>query len=125
VTTAITIRELSPDRRVIRFDAIATELTATADRQALLRNRRFRRQVFEALDRLVLSPDGTPGLLSLDVFDTLLLRDGSSQLRRFGEIGARMAARVGTRHEAGGCTDRPAPWHARQLPGRTARGWLR
>jgi FMN phosphatase YigB (HAD superfamily) len=95
VTTAITIRELSPDRRVIRFDAIATELTATADRQALLRNRRFRRQVFEALDRLVLSPDGTPGLLSLDVFDTLLLRDGSSQLRRFGEIGARMAARVG------------------------------
>jgi hypothetical protein len=74
---------------------IVAELTATRDRQALFRNRRFRRQVFEALDELALTHDGTPGLLSLDVFDTLLLRDGSSQVRRFGEIGARMAARAG------------------------------
>jgi FMN phosphatase YigB (HAD superfamily) len=70
-------------------------LTATRDRSALFRNRRFRRQVFEALDEHALTHDGTPGLLSLDVFDTLLLRDGSSQVRRFGEIGARMAARAG------------------------------
>jgi FMN phosphatase YigB (HAD superfamily) len=86
---------LSPGRHLIRFDAIAAELTETADRPALLRNRRFRRQVFAALDDMLGAADGAPGVLSLDVFDTLLLRDGSSELRRFGEIGARMAAIAG------------------------------
>jgi FMN phosphatase YigB (HAD superfamily) len=95
VTSAITTKTLSPGRKLIRFDPIVAELTATRDRSALFRNRRFRRQVFEALDEHALTHDGTPGLLSLDVFDTLLLRDGSSQVRRFGEIGARMAARAG------------------------------
>jgi FMN phosphatase YigB (HAD superfamily) len=86
---------LSPGRHLIRFDAIEAELTSTRDRQALLGNRRFRRLVFDALERMICNEDGTPGLLSLDVFDTLLLRDGSSELRRFGEIGARMAQIAG------------------------------
>lgn len=84
-----------PGRRLVRFDRIETWLTEAPDRAALLRNRRFRRAVFEALDAALLPEDDTPGLLSLDVFDTLLLRDGSSEVRRFGEIGARMAACAG------------------------------
>jgi hypothetical protein len=73
---------------------IEAELTDTKDRTALLQNRRFRKLVFDTLDDL-LGANGEPGLLSLDVFDTLLLRDGSSEVRRFMEIGARMAARAG------------------------------
>ena len=92
-----TATELSPGRRLIRFDAIEAELFETRDRQALLGNRRFRRALFARLDDLLLDGDGRPGLLTVDVFDTLLLRDGSSQLRRFGEIGARMAALSGPR----------------------------
>jgi FMN phosphatase YigB (HAD superfamily) len=88
--------ELSPGRHLIRFDTIEAELAQTTDRQALLGNRRFRRALFARLDDLLLDDDGKPGLLSLDVFDTLLLRDGSSELRRFGEIGARMAAASGS-----------------------------
>jgi FMN phosphatase YigB (HAD superfamily) len=86
---------LRPGRHLIRFDVIEAELTATKDRQALLGNRRFRRMVFDSLDRMIGAEDGKPGLLSLDVFDTLLLRDGSSEVRRFGEIGARMAQIAG------------------------------
>jgi len=86
---------LSPGRHLIRFDAIEAELTATKDRQALFGNRRFRRLVFDALDSMVCAENGETGLLSLDVFDTLLLRDGSSEVRRFGEIGARMAQIAG------------------------------
>jgi hypothetical protein len=91
---AITIA-LSPGRHLIRFDRIEAELTRTADRQALLRNRRFGAGLRSARRLLGVLHDGKPGLLSLDVFDTLLLRDGSSELRRFGEIGARMAAASG------------------------------
>lgn len=87
--------EVSPGRHLIRFDTIEVELTGTTDREALLRNRRFRGRVFALLDEMLGSDLGDPGVLSLDVFDTLLLRDGSSELRRFGEIGARMAARLG------------------------------
>jgi FMN phosphatase YigB (HAD superfamily) len=86
---------LRPGRHLIRFDVIEAQLTATKDRQALLGNRRFRRMVFDSLDRMIGADDGKPGLLSLDVFDTLLLRDGSSEVRRFGEIGARMAQIAG------------------------------
>lgn len=83
---------LTPDRELIRFDSLEAELTDAANRDALLRNRRFRRQLFDRLDTMLGAGEGQPGLLSLDVFDTLLLRDGSSELRRFGEIAARMAA---------------------------------
>jgi FMN phosphatase YigB (HAD superfamily) len=100
MTSPITQTALSPGREVIRFDRIEAELTRTKDRQALLRNRRFRKLVFDTLDGLLGTADGDPGLLSLDVFDTLLLRDGSSELRRFGEIGAQMAARAGNETQA-------------------------
>jgi FMN phosphatase YigB (HAD superfamily) len=83
--------ELAPGRSLLRFDRIEADLTEAEDRTALLRDRDFRRRLFGILDAR-LGPDG---LLSLDVFDTLLLRDGSSELRRFVEIGAEMAARAG------------------------------
>jgi FMN phosphatase YigB (HAD superfamily) len=85
---------LAPGRRLIRFDAIETELSRTVDRLALLNDDGFRRRVFRALD-LRLAEHGDRAVLSLDVFDTLLLRDGSSELRRFVEIGALMAAHAG------------------------------
>jgi FMN phosphatase YigB (HAD superfamily) len=95
MTSPVTETSLSPGRSLIRFDGIAAELTDTKDRTALLENRRFRKLVFDTLDDLLGAKCGEPGLLSLDVFDTLLLRDGSSELRRFMEIGARMAALAG------------------------------
>jgi hypothetical protein len=49
-----------PRAHLIRFDAIEAELTETADRPALLRNRRFRRQVFAALDDMLGAADGAP-----------------------------------------------------------------
>ena len=79
---------LAPGRRLVRFDRIEAELTETPDRLALFQDRGFRQRLFSALDARI----GPDGLLSLDVFDTLLLRDGSSELRRFVEIGERMAA---------------------------------
>lgn len=95
MTSPVTETQLSPGRCLIRFDRIEAELTGTKDRSALLRNRRFRKLVFDRLDTLLGTGGDDPGLLSLDVFDTLLLRDGSSELRRFGEIGARMATLAG------------------------------
>ncbi|MCU4652175.1 hypothetical protein N8I71_05000 [Roseibacterium sp. SDUM158016] len=87
---------LAPGRRLIRFDGIAATLTDAPDREALLRDRAFRRRLFTALDARLTRRDGGPaGLLSLDVFDTLLLRDGSSELRRFVEVGEAMATHAG------------------------------
>lgn len=95
MTSLSRITVLSPGRQLIRFDQIEAELTETKDRHGLLRNRRFRRLVFETLDRKLEADGDAPGLLSLDVFDTLLLRDGTSELRRFGEIAGRMALATG------------------------------
>jgi len=82
-----------PARTEIRFDEIETALTEAEDRAALFADPTF----VERLALRLAPPDGGRGVLSLDVFDTLLLRDGSSELTRFHEIAARMAAIAGAR----------------------------
>lgn len=70
-----------------RLDALETELTEAADRAALFADRGFAARLADRLDTLC----QRRAVLSLDVFDTLLLRDGSSELTRFHEIADRMA----------------------------------
>jgi len=82
---------LGPGRNLIRFDRFEAEIAKTGDRLRLMSDKGFQRRLFAALDGILMSPDAPPGLLSLDVFDTLLLRDGSSELCRFLEIGQAMA----------------------------------
>ena len=77
--------------QIERFDAIEGSLHGASSRAALFADRAFRKMLFERLEALM----PTNGILSLDVFDTLLLRDNSSELTRFVEIGARMAACAG------------------------------
>ena len=77
--------------QIKRFDAIEGSLHGASSRAALFADRAFRKMLFERLEALM----PANGILSLDVFDTLLLRDNSSELTRFVEIGARMAACAG------------------------------
>ncbi|RDC71406.1 hypothetical protein DLJ49_14435 [Rhodovulum sp. 12E13] len=70
-----------------RLDALETELTEAADRVALFADRGFAARLGDRLETLCRGRQ----VLSLDVFDTLLLRDGSSELTRFHEIADRMA----------------------------------
>ncbi len=77
-----------PSRATIRFDEIETALTEAEDRAALFADPVFADRL---ADRLVPLREGRD-VLSLDVFDTLLLRDGSAELTRFHEIAGRMAA---------------------------------
>ena len=77
--------------RVVRFDGIETALTAAADRAALFADPAFAARLQARLDALA---EGR-AVLSLDVFDTLLLRDRSSELTRFHEIAGRMAGIAG------------------------------
>lgn len=74
-----------------RFDDIESELTeAPSGRSALFNEVGFRSRLKHRLDTML---DGSR-ILSLDVFDTLILRDNSSELTRFYEIGGIMAAIV-------------------------------
>lgn len=75
-----------------RFDEIEACVTDAADRAALYRDAGFATRLGDRLDHLL----DRPGMiLSLDVFDTLLLRDNSSEVTRFCEFGAAMAALAG------------------------------
>ncbi len=75
-----------------RFDDIEARLTDAPDRAALYRDAGFAARLGDRLDQLL----ERPGMvLSLDVFDTLLLRDNSSEVTRFCEFGAAMAALAG------------------------------
>ncbi|HMN14236.1 MAG TPA: hypothetical protein PKD55_18120, partial [Bellilinea sp.] len=78
-------------KRVLRFDAVESAVSSSQSRQVLFDDLSFREDLFGLLDSLLL-PEM---ILSLDVFDTLLLRDNSSELTRFIEIGGRMAAHIG------------------------------
>tara|TARA_A100001391_G_scaffold273_5_gene727 strand:+ start:1132 stop:2010 length:879 start_codon:yes stop_codon:yes gene_type:complete len=71
-----------------RFDDLESEFTiAPAGRHTLFSDNEFVSRLRGNLDKLL---DGQR-ILSLDVFDTLLLRDNSSELTRFFEVGGRMA----------------------------------
>ena len=71
-----------------RFDEIEGQLAkAPTGRHQLFSNQEFQKQLGERLDALLAGGK----ILSLDVFDTLVLRDNSSELTRFYEIGGRMA----------------------------------
>ena len=71
------------------FDAIQAGLTNAPARSAAFTDGPLAQMVDEALDAALNVP-GT--VFSLDVFDTLLLRDNGSEMSRFFEIGTRMAA---------------------------------
>ncbi|WP_421702452.1 HAD family hydrolase [Aliiroseovarius sp.] len=71
-----------------RFDALEDRLTEAPDRVALYADAGFAAMLTDRLDHLLKRPDM---ILSLDVFDTLLLRDNSAEVTRFVEFGAAMA----------------------------------
>jgi FMN phosphatase YigB (HAD superfamily) len=73
-----------------RFDEIEKMLTEAPSRGELLASPTFMSLLKARIDALL--PRG--GILSLDVFDTVLLRDCSSELTRFFEIGGLLAAIV-------------------------------
>ena len=79
---------LSPLVSIHRFDSLERKLTAASSREKLFASKSFKSTLSEKLDTLL---DGEGMVLSLDVFDTLLMRDNSSELTRFYEIGERMA----------------------------------
>ena len=72
-----------------RFDEIERRLTNAESRANLFLCESFQTLLRAKLDSLLVD---NAGVLSLDVFDTLLLRDNSSELTRFFEIGGQMAA---------------------------------
>jgi predicted HAD superfamily hydrolase len=75
------------DTEAHRFDALQSAIYASDDRFRLFNSDPdFRQGLTAELDRLL---DGR-SVLSLDVFDTLLLRDDSSELTRFVEFGQRI-----------------------------------
>lgn len=71
-----------------RFDNIESQLTdAPKGRHALFEDKAFASELAGQLDLLL---EGRR-VLSLDIFDTLLLRDNSSEITRFFEVGGKMA----------------------------------
>lgn len=71
-----------------RFDAVEAELSGAMSRKRRFAAKGFAKTLGARLDAM-LARDGA--ILSLDVFDTLILRDNSSELTRFFEIGGLMA----------------------------------
>ena len=80
-----------PTTSYYRFDSIETKLAdAATGRHSLFSNEEFAAELSERLDELLAGRT----VLSLDVFDTFVLRDNSSEMSRFFEVGERMAAIV-------------------------------
>lgn len=74
---------------IYRFDQIETQLTgAKTGRCDLFLDTSFNSLITDRLDTMLRQT----GILSLDVFDTLILRDNSSEITRFYDIGGKMAA---------------------------------
>ena len=74
--------------------------------------------LFKRIDALM----PASGILSLDVFDTFLLRDNSSELTRFVEIGARMAAFAGNVNPVDAFLARHLATKASYRAGKTVKG---
>ena len=77
-----------PSTTTLRFDQLESALTETMSREELFADGAFVEMLTQRLDQLLI---GENSILSVDVFDTLLLRDSSSELTRFFEIGGRLA----------------------------------
>ncbi|MDK4713670.1 hypothetical protein [Rhizobium sp. CNPSo 4039] len=74
---------------IYTFGDIERATYSAPSRMKLFEDISFKSMFFQRLDGLLPSEKS---VLSLDIFDTLLLRDNSSELTRFVEIGAAMAA---------------------------------
>lgn len=72
---------------------IERSIDAAKSRTALFGEPDFKSALFAQLERLI----PPKGILSLDVFDTLVLRDSLSELHRFVEIGEKLATQVNER----------------------------
>lgn len=112
------ILERAQHARVLRFDAVEAAVYGSQSRQALFDDLSFRENLFGRLDSL-LSPEM---ILSLDIFDTVLLRDNSSELTRFIEIGGLMAAHVGGAAPMDGFMARHLGTKATYRAGKTVNG---
>lgn len=75
------------DTEIVRFDAIESEMSAASDRAKLFSDACFQ----EKLNLRLLEMCAGVKVISVDVFDTLLWRDDSSEATRFYEIAALMA----------------------------------
>lgn len=82
--------------KVYRFDEIESEVNDAKSREYLFSKESFSKKIYGRLDEMI--PEN--GILSLDVFDTLLLRDSSSELKRFYEIGGLMASFINDAYES-------------------------
>ena len=91
---------------VYRFDDIQGPLAAATSRRQLLTNKDFSATLARKVESM-LPEEG--GILSLDIFDTLLTRDNSSEITRFVEIGARMADIVNAPAGKAGTANRVPP----------------
>lgn len=75
-----------------RFDNIERQLTdASVGRHSIFVDKGFTEELSDCLDALLCQGRETTKILSLDIFDTLLLRDNSSEITRFFEVGGQMA----------------------------------
>lgn len=77
-----------PAMIVHRFDEVEQRLTHAPSRPVLFREPEFQDLLKGRLDSSILQANT---ILSVDIFDTLLLRDNSAEVTRFNEIGGLMA----------------------------------
>jgi FMN phosphatase YigB (HAD superfamily) len=83
----------------MRFDDIERRLHEAESRKSLFADSAFVEELFDKIDSLLHSCS----ILSIDVFDTLAMRDNSSELSRFFKIGGELARLV---NSADGCDRR-------------------
>lgn len=74
-------------QEIIYFDEYTTIISEAEDRASLYSDNAFSQQLKET----ILKSSKNSKVLSLDVFDTLLLRDDSAEITRFYEIAGRMS----------------------------------
>lgn len=88
---------LEKTTNIYRFDEIESEVYRATSREQLFSEESFSRKIYDRLDKML--PEN--GILSLDVFDTVILRDSSSELTRFYEIGRLMSDFVNNAYKDG------------------------
>lgn len=90
-----------PVTKVYRFDEVESKVFRADSRKKLFSDDNFVEKIYHRLN--VMLPQ--KGILSLDVFDTLIFRDSSSELTRFYEIGQLMANFVNDASKTGNMVD--------------------